>query len=279
MIMGIEHHLDDDCSIERLSQVANLSKYHFHRLFSLRFGMTIFSTISQLRTKRAVYELAFRSDIKIIDVALNAGYESPEAFSRAFKKKIGQSPRQFRQPPDWEIWYQKYQLMELLRSLIVHKPESIFDVKVINFEAVKVAVLEHRGAPQLLGNTIRQFIEWRKINKLPPKISRTFNLVYDDPRITADEDYRFDCCASVVSEIKSNELGLINKVIPKGRCAVIRHSGSDEFMASAIDYLYTDWLEKSAEELRDFPLFFERISFFPDVSQAEMVTDIFLPIK
>ena len=161
----------------------------------------------------------------------------------------------------------------------MNKTPPIFDVKIIDFKEVKVAVIEHRGAARLLGNSIRQFIEWRKTNRLPPKISRTFNLVYDDPRVTADEDYRFDLCASVTSEVENKLDGIVNKVIPKGRCAVIRHIGSDELMSTAIEYLYSDWLEISGEVLRDFPLFFERVSFFPDVAEVDMITDICLPIK
>jgi AraC family transcriptional regulator len=38
-------------------------------------------------------------------------------------------------------------------------------------------------------------------------------------------------------------------------------------------------LPQSDEELRDFPLFFQRVSFFPDVAESEAVTDVFLPLK
>jgi AraC family transcriptional regulator len=139
-------------------------------------------------------------------------------------------------------------------------------------------VLEHRGAPQLLGDTIRKFITWRKENKLPPSRSRTYNLVYDDPATAIPDDYRFDLCAAIKEEVQANDYGVITKFIPSGRCAVIRHVGADEKMADAIHFLYSDWLQQHHEELRDFPLFFERISFFPDVAEHQMITDIYLPI-
>jgi AraC family transcriptional regulator len=43
--------------------------------------------------------------------------------------------------------------------------------------------------------------------------------------------------------------------------------------------LYLEWLPQSEEELRDFTLYFQRVSFFPDVPEHEAITDVFLPLK
>ena len=60
---------------------------------------------------------------------------------------------------------------------------------------------------------------------------------------------------------------------------MIRHIGSDDAIGEVVSFLYTQWLAESAFELRDFPLYFERVSFFPDVPENEMITDIYLPIE
>jgi AraC family transcriptional regulator len=60
---------------------------------------------------------------------------------------------------------------------------------------------------------------------------------------------------------------------------VLRHIGSDDGLGNAIHYLYADWLPRSGQEPRDFPLYYQRISFFPDVPEHETITDIFLPLK
>src|SRR5260221_3730956 len=67
--------------------------------------------------------------------------------------------------------------------------------------------------------------------------------------------------------------------IPVGRCAVLRHTGADDGLAAAITHLYADWLPRSGEDLRDFPVYLQRITFFPDVPEHEAVTDIFLPLR
>ena len=67
--------------------------------------------------------------------------------------------------------------------------------------------------------------------------------------------------------------------IPAGRCALLRHVGSDDQLGRSIRYLYANWLPASGEELRDFPLFMRRVTFFPDVPDSEAVTDIYLPLR
>jgi len=275
----IESNLEDDLSIGSLSGIANLSKYHFHRQFSSLFGVGVSSYIKMLRMRKASYQLAFRDEIKVIDVALMNGYESSEAFSRAFKAFQGQSPRQFRNNPDWLSWHEnKHSLNKLgLNNMMSRDFET--KVEVVEFNEIRVAVIEHRGQPNLLMETVKKFIAWRKENKLSPKISRTFNIIFDDPNEVAPEDYRMNICCSVTAEIEKNNYGVYQDVIPGGRCAVVRCVGSDENIDKAVRWMYAKWLPDSREELRDYHLFLERVKLFPDVSEREVITDIFLPIK
>jgi AraC family transcriptional regulator len=275
----IDSHLDEELTIDKLSSIACLSKYHFHRQFSSLFGITAFAYIRQAKMKRASYQLAFKKDMRIVDIAVANGYESSEAFSRAFSQSIGQNPSQFREQPQWTPWYEKYQQFKKLRIQRIKSDQDLPHVDVINFGEIKVASLEHIGALESLGNTINLFINWRINNNLSLKVSRTFNIVYDDPTVTEPEKCRYDICASVKSDVKENQYGVIAKTIPTGRCAVIRHVGSDDTISEDIAYLYSGWLPQSKEELRDYPIFFERISFFPDVPETEIITDIYLPLK
>lgn len=156
---------------------------------------------------------------------------------------------------------------------------QVEQVKIVTFKETKVAALEHLGDPQLIGNSVRKFIEWRKQNYLPPRVSKTFNIVYDTPAETAPEDYRLDMCAATDSHVANNSFGVVAKTIPGGRCAVLRHIGSDDTLCDTVTYLYSEWLPQSGEELRDFPLYFERVSLFPDVPEIEAIIDVFLPLK
>ena len=153
------------------------------------------------------------------------------------------------------------------------------DVQIVSFPDTRVAVLEHRGDPSQIGSSVRRFIEWRRENHLPPGASATFNILYGDPATTPPAEYRCDLCAATDRGVAENPFGVVEKTIPGGRCAVLRHVGSDDTLGEALRYLYAGWLPASGEEPRDFPPYLQRVRFFPDVPEHEAVVDLFLPLQ
>ncbi|NQD38487.1 AraC family transcriptional regulator [Permianibacter sp. IMCC34836] len=279
VLRHIDSHLDEELNLEQLAAVAAFSKFHFHRQFSELFGISIAQYVQVVRLKRAAYQLAFREQPAITDIALASGYENPESFSRAFKRSTGQSPSAFRKAPQWAPWQSVYEPVNALRNQHM-SAEYLYDhVQLIAFPTTRVAVLEHRGDPRLLGDSIRQFIAWRKQQQLPPRLSATFNVLYDDPETTAPAAFRLDLCAATDRDIPANDFGIVAKTIPAGRCAVLRHTGTDDTLGASIRFLYSEWLPQSGEELRDYPLFLQRVRFFPDVPEHEAIVDIFLPLQ
>ena len=269
----IHTHLDEELSVETLSRVAHFSKFHFHRQFFLFVGLNAARYIQLLRLKRASYRLVFEPRARVIDIALQAGFENPESFSRAFKAAIGQTPSQFRKGPAWQPWTERLQIPAIERT-------EAMEVKIIDFPATDIAVLEHRGAPALVHDTVQRFIDWRKITGLSPvHSSRHFGIAYDDPATTPPEQFRFDLGGSVTAPVPENPWGVVNKHLPAGRCAVVRHLGSRDHIGDSIYPLYREWLPQSGEELRDFPLFFEYLNLIPHVEEHALVTDIFLPLR
>lgn len=91
----IEDHLTEDIDYNNVAAVAYSSSHHFQRVFSILSGMTLGEYIRSRRLTLAGSELA-SSDVKIIDVALKYGYESPDSFTKAFQKFHGISPSQVR---------------------------------------------------------------------------------------------------------------------------------------------------------------------------------------
>lgn len=277
----IDDHLDaeEDLSLERLADVASFSKFHFLRQWTALFGLGVHEHVQLARLRRASYQLAFRDGRSVIDVAMDSGYESPEAFARAFKKRFGQTPTDFRKQPEWQAWHAAYERTQELRRRHMQEKSSAATVEIVTFEETRVGVLEHRGDPARIGDTIRKFIQWRRDNALPPKVSATFNLLYGDPSTTPPEAFRLDLCAGVRGPVASNDAGVYERLIPAGRCARLRHVGSDDGLGATFARLYGDWLPASGQEVRDFPLYLRRVTFFPDVPEHEAVTEVYLPLK
>ncbi|HWM65190.1 MAG TPA: GyrI-like domain-containing protein [Steroidobacteraceae bacterium] len=153
------------------------------------------------------------------------------------------------------------------------------EVRVVDFTATRVATLEHRGDPAGLDDSVNKFITWRRQNGLPPAASATFNILYDKLPACDPDEFRFDLCAATDRDIAANELGVVAKTIPGGKCAVLRHVGSEAGIGETLYCLFAQWLPTSGAELRDFPVFFQRVSFAPEVPAHESVTDVFLPLR
>lgn len=153
------------------------------------------------------------------------------------------------------------------------------EVTIKDTPATKVAFMEHKGTPASIGSTIQQFIAWRKANRLPPKTNKTFNIFHSDPRNSEIADFHIDLCVETNMEISGDEDKISSGMIPGGRCAFLRVVGNPDNLEDAAQFLYQTWLPQSGEEARDFPIYCERISFFPEVAENEAVSDLYLPLK
>ena len=87
--------LEADIGIDELSEVACLSSYHWHRIYTAMSGETVATTLRRLRLQRAADRLA-NSDMELSMIADLAQYGSQDAFSRAFRDMYGKPPAAYR---------------------------------------------------------------------------------------------------------------------------------------------------------------------------------------
>ena len=268
----IERHLDEPLSLEALSAIAHCSPFHFHRMFTAWSGLPLYRYIQWLRLRHASWRLAFNPHDKIIDIALDAGFQNPESFSRAFKTALGASPRQFRREPDWVNWHQRV-------PKNVSQERTMKEINIVVFPTTPVAMLKHRGDPAQVNASAATFIEWRRSSGLSP-VERypTYGIAWDDPESVPADAFRFDICAAVEQAVPANTFGVENGEIPGGRCAVIRHHGSLDSVGESVYHLFRHWLPESGETVRDFPVFFHYLNFVHQVPEHELKTDIYLPL-
>jgi len=87
--------LDRDLPLATLAAKARLSMFHLHRVFSAAAGETPKQFTLRLRLARAAVLLLTTRD-SVLNVALNCGFQSHEAFSRAFRRRFGMTPSRYR---------------------------------------------------------------------------------------------------------------------------------------------------------------------------------------
>ena len=93
----IENNLMDELDMEDIAGKAALSSFYYQRIFGALCGVTVSEYIRARRMTLAAQELS-RKDIKVIDVAVKYGYDSPDSFAKAFQKFHGITPSQAREP-------------------------------------------------------------------------------------------------------------------------------------------------------------------------------------
>ena len=156
---------------------------------------------------------------------------------------------------------------------------SAAQVRIVEFAATRVGAYEYRGDVRAIDEAVERFIAWRKENHLPPATHATGNICHDMANAAKGAgDVSIDICAATDDGIGANRFGVIEKTIPAGRCAVLRYIGAEAGLGAAIGFLYAEWLPRSGRSRRDFPLFLQRVRFFPEVPEDRTVIDIFLPV-
>ncbi|MGG3892082.1 AraC family transcriptional regulator [Metabacillus fastidiosus] len=91
----IEENLTHEIDFKMVARLAHCSEYHFKRMFSFLAEITVSEYIRRRRLSLAAFELN-NSNIKIIDIAIKYGYNSPDSFTRAFQNLHGVTPSEAR---------------------------------------------------------------------------------------------------------------------------------------------------------------------------------------
>jgi AraC family transcriptional regulator len=131
----IEAHLTDNVDFDQAAKMACCSTYHFQRMFSFITSVPLSEYIRRRRLTMAAFELQ-NTDAKVIDLAFKFGYESPEAFSRAFSKLHGVTPMSAR---DKGVVLKAYPRMSFHISI---KGDSEMNWRIEEKEAFEVFGLE-----------------------------------------------------------------------------------------------------------------------------------------
>lgn len=96
LLAWIETRLDDPLTLDLIAGQAGLSPYHFSRLFTARMGRSVMAHVRARRLVGGARRLVADPDLKLVDLAFDCGFESQEAFTRAFKRLFGVAPGRFR---------------------------------------------------------------------------------------------------------------------------------------------------------------------------------------
>ena len=280
--MLIQERLDGPLDLEALAVRACLSPYHFHRVFTGLVGETLMAHIRRLRLERAAGRLKLGRR-PVIEIALEAGYETHEAFSRAFKASFGRSPSAFRArsgapanlPAQSGIHYREARALRDFKT-IRHSPTTM-SVTIKRLDPIRVAFMRHVGPYDQVGATWEKFCTFLGQEGLLGGDNRFIGVCHDDPEVTPPDKLRYDACVSVDANFQpAGELGV--QVIAGGEYAVLTHHGPYAKLGGSYHRLVGLWLPRSGREMAASPCFEEYLNSPENTEPEDLITDLYLPL-
>jgi AraC family transcriptional regulator len=127
----MEEHLEEPFNASMIAKVACSSTFHFQRMFHMLTGTTVAEYLRKRKLTLAAQELA-ATKAKVLDIALKYGYDTPESFSKAFRRVHGISPSAAR---ELGVHLKAYPRISFHLSL---KGDKDMDYKIIEKEAFQV---------------------------------------------------------------------------------------------------------------------------------------------
>ena len=276
----VVRHLDRPCTIEELAAEAAFSRFHFQRMFRALTGESVSELVRRLRLERAAYRLRHDS-VSVMEAALDAGYDSAEAFSRAFRRGCGASPRQYCKtwPPPVFVGPSasvRYYPGEERVEFDPPTGEVIMDVRIETFDAIRVARVRHVGPYNEVGPCFMRLFEWAGAVGARP--GRCFSISYDSPEVVAPESLRSDACLELHTDT-SPPPGISLDSVGEGRYAVHTHRGPYDGIVAVYQRLFSSWLPGSGEEVDDRPCMEMYLNSPLDTAPSDLLTELCLPLR
>ncbi|MBK8900883.1 MAG: AraC family transcriptional regulator [Anaerolineaceae bacterium] len=270
VMLLIQARLDEPPSLEEVAAVAAFSPYHFHRLFTAYTGESLSTFIRRLRLERAANRLRQTFD-PITDIALDAGYETPTNFGKAFRQQFGQSPTEFRESRhvlDTAVFRQSLtqEPLKMTPKILSLAPQTVLFVRKTG----------PYGEASAAGFGVLMPFAYR--HKLINKTTQMIGISHDSPDITDADKLRYDACLTLNQPIEpQGEFGV--QTIAGGRYALFVHKGPYENFTETYRLIFGQWLAQSGERLRDVPAFERYLNRHPRRTKPENLrTEIYIPL-
>jgi AraC family transcriptional regulator len=283
-------HLDEALDLSQLARVAALSPFHFHRIFRGMLGETPLELHRRLRLERAALRL--RSEgTTVTTIALAAGYDTHEAFTRAFSAHYGCSPSQARKLPGASIQAcsRPFQIelpapsgvhIQSLASRVASplaRGEASMNVTIESRPELRVFCVQHIGPYSRISEAFARLRELSGRAGLLQGRPTMLAVYHDDPESTPEAELHSDA-AVVVPEGAALPAGLTELRIPGGRHAKLVHVGPYEELGDAWARLMGQWLPRSNERLGEGVTYEIYVNTPMEVPKEQLVTELYLPL-
>ena len=255
-----------DLSLDALSDVAAMSRFHWHRVFHGMTGETLADAVRRIRLHRAACWLV-QTERPVAQVASMAGFGNTQSFTRAFRAAYAQSPAAFRKQGELSSPYHPKSKGNL----------PMFPVEITTAPARRLLAVPHRGSYMEIATAFEKLGVIVASRNLWPQARGMVGVYYDDPAATKAADLRSHAGVVVDASLPAVE-GLDDVHLPGGKTAVLHFKGHYSGLPAAYTHLYGTWLPASGFEAAASPVFEDYLNSPMDTAPENLLTDICLPL-
>jgi AraC family transcriptional regulator len=243
----IEAHLDAEVQPGEVARHAGISQWHFQRIFKALTSETLKAYIRSRRLANSLERLA-TSDERVLEIALGAGFESQESFTRAFKKAFGMTPAAYRRHGRRFAFPRKVRIDEdYLRHLhgglslepeLAWQPERLLAGLDTRFYSVDSEKNNLGDKLPPLWNTF--------LARLPEIANAVPGMCYGVVRQTQAKTDELEYTAAIAVDREAPlPPGMIHVRVPAARYARFAHRGAAARIDHTVNYIYSSWLASS----------------------------------
>lgn len=280
VMLHVDRHLDRCCRLDDLADVACYSPFHFNRVFEALMGETPQRYVYRKRMERAGF-LLLTDRRRIIDIALDVGYETASAFCKGFKTFSGRSPRRFRGtvPTPWFI---KTNRPFHPAAYPRNRSGTRLTAAIRTLPALMVVYRENHGIVdgsflETGARSFRRLTASLAENGLDSAV-HTYVGIYPYRFFSLEDQTALNYTGAVVDGRVPVPPGLATLVLPAGRYAVFCHHGPYAFLMQTWNAVYLKWLPLSGNTLRDAPPFETYLNAESPTDPLQASAWIYIPI-
>ena len=262
----IHDRLAEPLDLNQLALVADLSPFHWHRIYHALLGETVAATVRRVRLHRASGYLA-QTALTVTEIARRCGYPNAQSFTRAFRQFFGQSPQAWRETRTDALPWQA----------TAAQSAGGWPVEVRHVPAIELAGIDHRGSYMRIGKAFETAQIHVAAQGLLRAETRWLAQYLDDPFAYPEAQLSSRAGLSIAAATAITP-PLRRFTVGGTPCAVLRYRGPYPNMRDAYQWLYGTWLVASGHALADQPVFEEYLNSPRDTAPADLLTDICLPL-
>ncbi len=275
----IEAHLEDTIDPQMVAHIALCSEYHFKRMFTFLAGVSLSEYVRKRRLSLAALDL-LTSDMRIIDVAVKYGYNSSDAFSRAFQSMHGILPSEVKQGGCQIKTFPKISFILSVRGgqeMIVRLVEKEA-FKIIGF--MKRVPIVFNGVNPAISKMYEQLTPERiqflkSISNVEPIGILSASVNFSETRMEEQGELNHYIGVATSYEVKESYAVL---EVESGTWAVFEVVGSfPEALQAAWGKIYSEWFPSSGYESVNGPEILWNES--KDTSDPEYRSEIWIPVR